>query len=483
MTTIPELLELLDFGQVDSESESNLDRKFLKTTDFEKFIKTNIVLIKGVKGSGKSALFEMFSKYEAQTRKLAGNYIDNVIFVTGTGFKDLKELKTDDMEKLMRQPNFDFDNTWQLYIAIKVAIKLGELGYSSGENLSEFLKQAGYLVDVRVLPLIKSLWKLIFGVPPKGIDIEYKGVKFKIGGKTQIDTQDILAEINDLLIQENKEVWVLFDKIDELFSNDYNKRKQCIESLFRVNSQFSQYSKIKLKIFLRNDIWNTLHFVNKDHVEGKTIELTWDNKSLMALLLKRVCSQADILEFISNKSGISQNDILNSVNLGKAFCTLFQEQVYKGKGEANIVDWMIARITDGLGGKYPRDLINFGNISKEIQIKDYQPDNNYLISGLAVRDAYYKVSEIKFSTYLSEFPSLQKHFDRFKGCTISKFDRSDLIKMMSGLDPSDDDMIQQLYEIGIIQPLPLKIKSTSAKKFEIPRLFRSGLGLVLRGRP
>ena len=90
----------------------------------------------------------------------------------------------------------------------------------------------------------------------QGIDIEVKGVKIKIGGKYSIDTQDILSEIEEVLEEEDMECWILFDKIDELFSNDYQKRKLCIESLFRTYLNFvNRFPKIKFKIFLRNDIW------------------------------------------------------------------------------------------------------------------------------------------------------------------------------------------------------------------------------------
>lgn len=482
MANMNELLELLDFGRVDSESETELDIKFLRTDDFDQFTRPENAVILGAKGSGKSALFEMFSKYEQQARNLAGDRIDDVFFVTGTGFKDVKELTTDDIQKLMVNPNFDFDETWQLYIAIKIAMKLGELGYCSGENLSEFLKQSGQLADFRVLPVLRGLWGLIIGTPLSGIDLEIKGVKVKIGGKRQIDTQDILLEINNLLEQENKDCWILFDKIDELFSNNYDRRKTCIESLFRVYLQFvHRYPRIKLKIFLRNDIWNTLQFVNKSHISDKIMELRWSKESLMALMIKRACSKKEILEYICNKTGISYEDILTKDNLDKCFYSIFDSQVYKGQNEAKVIDWMMARITDGLGGKYPRELINFGNVSKEIQRINYPEEDDFLISGNAIKEAYYKVSEVKCATYLSEFPSLQRHFERFRGLDKSSFEREELVVLMKGLKPNRDVMIQHLYEVGIL--FPIGGPSVNALKFEIPKLFRFGLGLVIRGRP
>lgn len=94
-----ELLSKLEFGNVDSESEIDLDRKFIKTKDFELFINPQKSLVLGAKGSGKSALFQLFSKYEEKAREIAElDY--KMIIVTGTGFNDLKELQTDDFTKL-----------------------------------------------------------------------------------------------------------------------------------------------------------------------------------------------------------------------------------------------------------------------------------------------------------------------------------------------------------------------------------------------
>ena len=57
-----ELLRSLTFGSVDSESETDLDKKFIRTKDFFDFVNPQKVLILGAKGSGKSALFQMFAK-------------------------------------------------------------------------------------------------------------------------------------------------------------------------------------------------------------------------------------------------------------------------------------------------------------------------------------------------------------------------------------------------------------------------------------
>ena len=105
-----ELLDALKFGNVDSESEENLDSKFIKTKDFNEFLNPQKALILGAKGSGKSALFQMFAKYEKTARELANIKENEVLIVTGTGFNDVKELKTDDFKKLLAQEDANFDS-------------------------------------------------------------------------------------------------------------------------------------------------------------------------------------------------------------------------------------------------------------------------------------------------------------------------------------------------------------------------------------
>lgn len=476
-----ELLELLSFGNIDSESEHDLDKKFIKTRDFVEFTNSQKALILGAKGSGKSALFQMFSKYEETARNLA--QIDkNILITTGTGFNDLKELQTDDFSKLLMQENADFDRIWELYIAVKVAIKLGKEGFYYGENLVEFYKHAGILEDMRILNILRQLWCVVMGTPIQGLNIDIKGVKISIGGRYSIDTQDMLDEINDILEQENMECWILFDKIDELFANDYEKRKKCIESLFRIYLRFvNRFPRIKFKIFLRNDIWSKLEFVNKSHISDKIVELTWSKYDLLHMLMRRCLNVPAVETYIVEELKINKEELLLPMNIESAFYTVFAKQVYKGKREAKMIDWLLQRITDGLGGRYPRELINFAIYAQKEQKEMMNFEESWLIGGNAIKKAFFKVSEVKCDTYLSEFPTLRHHFERFRGKDSAVYNREQLVEMMNGLEPNGDDMIRAIYETGMLEAKNGHAAADSL--FEIPKLFRIGLGLVLKGRP
>lgn len=52
--------------------------------------KTAVVI--GAKGAGKSALYRYFTNFEKSARRDAGAELEDVIIVSGTGFKDVANL-------------------------------------------------------------------------------------------------------------------------------------------------------------------------------------------------------------------------------------------------------------------------------------------------------------------------------------------------------------------------------------------------------
>ena len=78
--------------------------------------------------------------------------------------------------------------------------------------------------------------------------------------------------------------------------------------------------------------------------------------------------------------------------------------------------------------------------------------------------------------------ALSKHFERFSGLQNAEFSQDELIQLMNGLKPEGEEMIRQLHETGVISFSSGEIL-TRDSKIIVPRLFRSGLGIITMGRP
>lgn len=331
------------------------------------------------------------------------------------------------------------------------------------------------------------MWEVFIGSPPTSGKISLKDLMIHFESETDLNIYQLLLQEQKFLQENNKQVWLLFDQIDEFQSQYPERRKEILEGLFRTQLMFMRdpFLNIHLKIFIRTDIWKDLSFVNMDKFIGKQIELKWNQEMLIKLINKRILSSQEVKEYVSDT--IEEEIDLDSVEQHeletqkKIFYSIFADQVYKGTRQAELFDWMQKRIKDGLEGHFPRELISFCKVAKENQIKKNPNPDERLIEGSSVKEAYYTVSEQRVVTYLGEFDEIQKHVNKFEGEKQFKFTREELSDMFEDLSPSGDDAITKLYELGVLEPKDGR--GRNAKKFEIPRLYRDGLGLVIPGKP
>jgi hypothetical protein len=488
MATPAGALKALNFGEVDSESEPDLERRFVRTDDFERFLDPRHVLILGAKGSGKSALFEMFSKHLPSTHKLAGDKLSGVLIATGTGFGDMTELTTTDIQSFKQLDSFQYDNVWKLYIALKLAMEMGRLGYTSDGPLRDFLRVTKRIRDYRIGPMMTSAWQLIAGNAPEELEVNVMGSGARIkGARGTLDVLDLLRDLNDVLVRNNRHIWMLFDKIDEIHPTDPDQRDRALEGLFPACMTIQRaFPRIIPRIFIRTDLYGPqLSFTNKSHLVGKDFEIKWDAPDLRLLLTKRALTAPEVRECVAEQVPelIGKDvDVVPEDVVAVAFDVIFDKRAYTGPNEARTLNWMIARATDAKGGTFPRELISYGNIAKANQLAKGGPGDNSLITGRAVVEAYYEVSKVRCQTYLSEFPELRPHIRQFQGKHDAPFTRDELLAMFTGLEPTGDEAIDRMHDVGVLAPLN-KQDVSIASSFDVPRLYRAGLGLNIIARP
>ena len=486
MVTKDELLRELDFGSVDAESEKELAKRFVQTQGFKSIADENTLVILGPKGSGKSAIFRLFTDYIEETKDiLSSEFPENTHIIKATGGDDVRSINDRTLGELMREDDFSYERFWRVYIGLKTASKLGKEGYSSNGELGSVLRAFDEQRDWRVIPAFKTLWQKIVGDPPSEGHISYGKFSIQFNSSKSLDIGRLLEEEQKILEENGETVWLMLDRIDELRTKNLTERRELLEALFRTQIDFiGRFDNIRLKIFLRTDIWKELNFTNKSHISDKMIRLEWSNGQLLKLINKRMLQNESIRKGIeqslSTDTNVSDMEKYDKYTQEKIFYSVFEDQVYSGKREADLFDWLTKRIRDGHGGKYPRELISFCNHARKLQLRHEDDCEEKLIAGLRVRDAYEKVSTQRVDTYLSEFPDLNEHFKRFDGRNKYKFSHAELLNIFDDLEPKPDDAIRRMVDIGFFEE---NRNDDDTREYEIPRLYRHGIGLVLKGRP
>ena len=224
--------------------------------------------------------------------------------------------------------------------------------------------------DYRIGPLLKDLWRQTIGDPPDKISI--KGIRVDARKKKrQLDVIALLQDVNSVLASEGKVLWLLFDKVDEIWSDNKAERRKSLSRLIEVVMYVRRsFPAIQPKILLRTDIWQELDFTNKDHLTDKCIELSWTRKQLSDLLVKRAIQSELAHRWVSSRVPEVENCLFEnwtSEERSKVLESIFPATAYPGEREAAIMDWIVERVKDGRGTVLPRDAINIANYAAEYQ--------------------------------------------------------------------------------------------------------------------
>jgi hypothetical protein len=309
--------------------------------------------------------------------------------------------------------------------------------------------------------------------------------------KTGMSTLALMDNLDTILRETNCAAWILLDKLDLLFIDDFDKLKAAITGLIQLLVEYNnRFKNIHFKIFLRNDIYRQLRIVNKSHLISYTTDMKWKESLLLKLLASRAIAEQTVRDYVSEVLGekVDMASVINGSDeyVLKVFYTIFDPSLNGANADGSVPFthvWIMKHLTDGMGNIYPRELILLGNyaVEKQREINREAKENTAvnLISGAALKEAFSMVSVYRCDTYLySEFPHLSKHFDVFRGSDSATFQREDLNKLFERFTPNGDEAIRAMYDAGLLAPMGRTVDSSL--EFKVPLLYRVGLGMVQR---
>jgi len=240
----------------------------------------------------------------------------------------------------------------------------------------------------------------------------------------------------------------------------------------------SGLSNIKLKIFLRDDIWKKIvrdGFREASHVI-RTMTISWDAPSLQNLLVKRLSSNPPICDCYSSTS----ESLSTSVELqNRFFSSVFPAQIDIGQKQPKTLDWLLSRTADGSGITAPRELIHLLTEARDEQLKLYQlghtaPTGNHLFDKTAIKAAPPAVSKARYEqTLCAEHPALREYLDALEGEKTEQSPQS-LAKLWKISLDKTIGVADRLVEAGFFERKKIKERMS----FRVPFLYRDALNMV-----
>ncbi len=487
------ILRSITFGHRVAEEETDvLSTYFVETDHWQRLYRGDIDVVYGPKGSGKSALYSLLLS------KATELFDRNILLIAGenprgaTAFRDLV-IDPPASER-------EFVGLWKLYIASLLHSALSDYGIRNGpaKQLEEALAREGLVKGTLSLSgLLRAVVDYARrALRPQavegGVEIDPitqlpKGFNGKIifsepgrqASDPELRSVDRLLELANVALSEAKyQAWVLLDRLDVAFAEDAELENNALRALFRVYLDLLALSNVRLKIFLRTDIWTritTQGFREASHIT-RHLTITWNPSSLLNLVVRRALHNDDI----RNAYAVSEDLSRQSVDAqGKFFYRLCPEQVDVGPNKPNTLDWLLSRTRDGTKLNAPRELIHFLNSLREVQVKRLEigedaPPDEQLFARPSFKDALPEVSRVRLEqTLYAEYPAQKEWLEKLRGAKTLQ--TPDTLASIWGVSEEEaTTRANELVTIGFFEPRGTR----QAPEYWVPFLYRDALDLV-----
>ncbi len=489
---VVDVLRQVDFGKRVAEEEvDQLATYFVETESWRKVLADKIDIIYGAKGSGKSALFSLLY---ANIKNLEQR---RILIATAENPRGAPAFKS-----IVKDPptgEEELNALWKLYLCCILSATLSRKGIKNKQ--AEILRRA--LEESGLSPREKNLQTLLRSVlayvrrllRPTAVETSIKvdqntlrptafATKIIFDEPSPEETaagifsvDSLLQTGNEALLKANYSSWILLDRLDVAFSDSPDLEGNALRALFRVYLDNQSNRNIKLKIFLRTDIWKRITeegFREGSHIT-KSLILKWDRNALLNLIIKRAVQNDPLVkQYNTNRAYI-----LRSLDTQeKFFYKAFPKQVDVGPNKLKTFDWLLSRTRDGTGQTAPRELIHLLNEIRDeqvnrLEIGENEPSDSKMFNRTVFKEALKAVSETRLNqTLYSEYPKSKEWIEKLRGLKTQHTIGS-LSKVWDKSFEEAKKIVRKLVDIGFFE-----LRDPKSPKYWVPFLYRDALEML-----
>lgn len=471
-----ELLAHLDLGASVAENDDNLAQYFVPTVALSDFLSDRYDLIRGAKGSGKSAILKIVSEQQSNYPELRDVVL--VVATEHTGEPSFKRafdnLKSDDVQEQQ------LVNAWKTYLLNLALDALERLPESEESKAARGLAEELGLRYRTTNPLKKIWWSLLRMLNPKSFTLGHDSIKaefpdappeFWTRQENIIDFPEVLQACLRAFEVGGSRCWLLIDRLDAAF-HDPAMERLALRALLMAYKDFMGHKKLRVKLFFRTDLYELVvtgtGFRELTHVADRASPpIMWDQDKLLHMIMERFAFN----ERLRDALGMSKEDFGDPELRRVAFFTVFPNQVDVGPRKADSWTWITNRVRDGNNNRTPRDLHGLVKqavaAQRELLALGGDDPSEPLITAAAIKSGLRELSVEKVrTTLLAENPDLAPAITAFRKQKAEQ--NAETLAVLLG--PGWEPVAERLVRIGFLEKI--------GDSWKVPMLYRDGLEIT-----
>lgn len=414
---------------------------FQRTVYLDKFLDEDVPIVSGKKGTGKTKMYTMMLNHLDNIKSISRVSLEKIIPLSGHG--EYSERPIEEFEiwaKKVEAKECNWENIWKAYLLVVL----------QKNSIRPTIKGDKYK---RIKDIISKVKK-----DTLGWKYEYTEIVNVLASSYEVSLlmQDYLSEIDACLGKKSEKLWILYDKLDE----DLEKRqygKAAMEGLFKLIQIFEgkHIKNIKFKIFIRQDIWDTMEFTNKSHFKGRTINLEWNKQDFLKLALRISLKSELFSKVISKYRPIPQDiDYMTVDGLKEGLQILWGIRRESSKRSQYVVNWIYERLTDADENTFPRSLFMLLQGAKEQELtyeyaNNIQTPKDRFLRSASLNNGLKMASIERCDALKQEYSDLSSAFERF-GKFSDTFTYTQFEDIYNDGKWNPKELIHKLKKIGVI---------------------------------
>lgn len=468
----------LGYGQAEREDSQAFPRRFHPVAEHIRAFDPDVALIVGERGTGKSALFRAVFENglltalarHARDPRLPSGAPDRISWIQAYPLRRFPDplglrrcLGDKDPERALR-----------LWFAYLVRALEGHLEDGADAEL-------------------RKLWELPGGAPQQVLEA------FDAAADAPLLALDRLDE---KLLREDRWLFAGYDELDTLGGYDWQAMRQALLGLIGFWASYTRrWRRLRVKLFLRTDLFRRhTHFGGADlaKLASNRAELTWSNRNLFAMLIKRIANTHDELLSYCRGGKISftaedpELGYVPQLEVDREARPLIERMAgpFMGRNpkKGRTFSWLLAHLSDAHGHVAPRNLVRLFEQAATKEQVNQKVRAPRLFHPTAFRQALEDVSADHVQQGAShEWPWLHGVEMRIQG-RLMPMKRGELQELLSAdweatwgsgknIRPPVDsttELVDYLLELGVVRERP-------QKRVDLPDIYLFGLGLKRKG--